>query len=262
MALHGFTGSSESWERVDALLGGEVLETPALLGHDPELLHASASFDEEVDRIARRLAAPKRRSRQLTRPVEPVHLVGYSLGARVAMGWACRHPAQVKSLTLIGGHPGLEDPAQRAERRDSDERWAALLDTRGIFAFVEQWETLPLFATQRSLPADVRRAHRLRRTQHTALGLAQSLRVLGLGQMTPRWGALRELQMPLSLIVGSLDSKFWSLAERVRALRDAQPNRATELHIVEGVGHDVVLEAPSAVAHLLKPLVTAREGRR
>ncbi|HAI65213.1 MAG TPA: 2-succinyl-6-hydroxy-2,4-cyclohexadiene-1-carboxylate synthase, partial [Acidimicrobiaceae bacterium] len=36
-------------------------------------------------------------------------LVGYSMGGRVALTAACRHPERVRSLTLIGASAGLAD---------------------------------------------------------------------------------------------------------------------------------------------------------
>ena len=53
--------------------------------------------------------------------------------------------------------------------------------------------------------------------------------------------------MPVELVVGERDEKFRAIAERMEAaLPDAR------LHVVAGAGHAVQLEAPDAVADLLR----------
>ena len=64
--------------------------------------------------------------------------------------------------------------------------------------------------------------------------------------MPPLWQRLQELAIPVDLVVGERDEKFRATAERMGgALRSAR------LHVVEGAGHTVHLEAPDAVVELL-----------
>ncbi len=53
------------------------------------------------------------------------------------------------------------------------------------------------------------RADRLRNTAH---GLANSLRGMGSGAQPPLHGKLRDLRLPVRLLVGELDSKFRRIA--------------------------------------------------
>ncbi|MEO6603357.1 MAG: alpha/beta fold hydrolase, partial [Polyangiaceae bacterium] len=200
LALHGFTGSPHSW----SFLGDSAVHVvaPALVGHagarDATQLEG---FEDEVDRIARFVAAG-----------EPVHVVGYSLGARLALGLALRHPESVARLTLISGHPGLSSDVEQCARRAADLVWIELLISRGVRAFVDAWETQPLWATQTHLPDSARARRRAERLSHDALGLSRSLRVAGLGVM-PNYGErLAELEMPVSVLAGELDLKFSALA--------------------------------------------------
>ena len=53
---------------------------------------------------------------------DAVHLVGYSMGARLALGILAEHPelwedGTIRGATLIGVNPGLE-PEDRAARKD------------------------------------------------------------------------------------------------------------------------------------------------
>ena len=231
VALHGFTGGAESWAAVESACG-VPFATPALLGHGAEAPSVE-TFDEEVDRLAGVIDGP-------------VHLVGYSLGARLALGIALRHPGRVRALSLVGVNPGLEHDDDAQARREADQALAARLERDGLEAFVDFWEALPLFETQRVLPPAVRAAHRERRLGNSSSGLARALRVLGLGAMPPRWNDLPTLSMPVTLVVGELDAKFRALA--LRALRRIPTCR---LEVVRGIGHDVLVEAPVALAKIL-----------
>lgn len=247
--LHGFTGHSTSWDLVASMLprDGRVFR-PALYGHDPSLRDAPVqSFDDEVDRLADAVRAEA---------LEGARLCGYSMGGRVALGMLARHPELFSSAVLIGAHPGLTREAARAERVAADERWARLLEERGVAAFVDEWEELPLFRSQRRLPDAVRAAHRARRLAHDPRELARGLRVLGLGRMPCRVEALAGIDIPVRLVAGELDRKFVELA---RAAARRLPR--AEVRLVRGAGHDVVLERPRELVRALVDPVDV-EGAR
>ncbi|MCU0309164.1 MAG: alpha/beta fold hydrolase [Thermoleophilia bacterium] len=238
--LHGFTGHPASWEPVvDALAAPGLVVAPFLPGHDPEAPRTSQhGFEEVVDALAAALGA--------LHP-GPWRLAGYSLGARVALGLLVRAPELWADAVLIGVNPGIEDEASRRTRLAEDARRAGVLRERGVVAFVEEWERLPLLATQAELPAAATAAQRARRLAHDAEGLARSLEVLGLGAMPNCWPALPGIQVPVWVVVGERDQRFAPLAARAAGLLPAG-----ELVVVPGVGHNVVLEAPGAVSALLE----------
>ncbi|MDD9371680.1 MAG: alpha/beta fold hydrolase, partial [Acidimicrobiales bacterium] len=66
----------------------------------------------------------------------PAVYVGYSMGARMALHVATEAPGVVQALVLLGGTPGIEDEAERAERRAADRQLAATIRTDGVDAFV------------------------------------------------------------------------------------------------------------------------------
>jgi 2-succinyl-6-hydroxy-2,4-cyclohexadiene-1-carboxylate synthase len=236
LALHGFTGSPHSW---DFLPADPTVRrfVPALVGH----LGSNAGseiddFESEVDRLAR-----------IAAEATSLHLVGYSLGARLALGLALRHPARVSRLTLISAHPGLESAIERAQRRDADERWCELLLSRGLSAFVDAWQAQPLWASQARLDRVKLDQKRSERLSHDPAGLARSLRATGLAQMPNYRDALTQLRMPVTVLAGSLDTKFRALAQQmVRALPQA------ELTVVEGAGHDLLLERPELITDVIR----------
>lgn len=244
--LHGFTGHPASFKKILAQLPLTTRALcPVLLGHEgvPEATSSAGSlatatdFTGEVDRIAAQIRAAH---------LGPAHLVGYSLGARVALGLLLRHRELFQRATLLSVHPGLQSANEQQDRVAADERWAALLSEHGLAAFLNQWEQQPLFQTQAQLPEPTRAAQDAVRRRHDSQGLAQALRVLGLGRMPDYWPELARLQLPVQLAVGALDAKFAALADRAKAvLPDGQVVR------IAGAGHNLLLEAPEAVCALL-----------
>ena len=248
--LHGFTGDAESWAEVTARLPGErPVWCPPILGHDVTLQAleqdaAACDFVAEVDRLAAGIAA---------RFGAPVHVAGYSLGGRLALGLLARHAKLFGRATLIGAHPGLTPPEARAERVRSDEQWAALLEQQGLGAFVAAWEAQPLFSSQRRLDKAVRERLRAHRLLHRPEGLALAMRVLGLGRMPPfvelcaGAGILpAALDLPVELLIGEEDARFCPLARGLAALLPR-----AKITIVPDAGHNLPLEVPGAVAAAL-----------
>ncbi|MHB8417830.1 MAG: alpha/beta fold hydrolase [Myxococcales bacterium] len=236
--LHGFAGHPDDWNEVVARLPpGTVRSAEALYGHrgHAEVEERVERFDDEVDRLVRRLGLP-------------VHVVGYSLGGRLALGLLTRHPHAIARATLIGCQPGLRTEAERAARLRTDAAWIDLLEREGVGRFADAWEAQPLFSSQSSLPAEVVAPPRARRRRHHPLGLAKALRACGLGAMPDLWPGLRECRVPITLVHGELDEKFAGIAAEMAA---AVPS-ATVIS-VPGAGHNPVLERPRAVASLLAP---------
>ena len=175
------------------------------------------------------------------------HLVGYSLGARVALGLAARWPQTIARLTLIGVHPGLVDADARRQRVAADQRLADLLCAGGIEAFVERWQAHPIFASQEALPTVIRERQRQIRLAHRASALADSLRHMGLGVMPDYRSEFARLSMPVTLVTGALDDKFTALAQPLAA-----SNPQTRHVVLADCGHNPLMEQPRALARVLE----------
>lgn len=241
LLLHGFTGSSADWEPFRPAL--ERLTAPIavdLLGH--------GASDAPSDPARHALEAQAADLAALLRSLEaaPTHVLGYSFGARVALRLAVDHPDAVRSLVLESPSAGIADPGARAERRAADEDLANLLERDGIEAFVDRWESLPLFATERSLPHADRAAIRAARLRNDARALAASLRGAGQGVMQPLGDALTGIGVAVTVLAGALDRAGLPRAESVaRAIASAR------LVVVDGAGHAVHREAPARFAREL-----------
>jgi 2-succinyl-6-hydroxy-2,4-cyclohexadiene-1-carboxylate synthase len=249
--LHGFTGSSESWREVAARLDARWRPIGIdLPGHG----RAEAPAEPDAYRIEPTVAALLAALEELGLGDRP-HLLGYSMGGRVALHLALAAQERFATLTLESASPGILDPAERVARVRADEALAELLEREGIEPFVDRWERLPLFASQASLPAAVRARLRAGRLGQRALGLANSLRGFGAGVPAPLQPRLGELRLPTLLVVGALDARYGQIGrEMVAALPDA------ELAVVPDAGHSVHLERPDAFAAALSSFLQERES--
>ena len=221
LLLHGFTGTPESFAGLRVPEGSVV---PVLGGH--LLTPAVGGFDDEVERLA-----------ALADGCEG--LFGYSLGGRLALGILARYPGRFAHAVIVSAQAGLQTPAERLARRVSDADFIELLLERGLEAFVERWQALPLWASQGGLPESVRQQQRAQRLRHTARGLAQSLLRHGLGEMPDLRPELPAVQSRVDLLVGERDEKFVAFG---RELAGILPHAT--LTIAEGTGHNLLLERP------------------
>ncbi|MCZ7671308.1 MAG: hypothetical protein M5U34_31335 [Chloroflexi bacterium] len=114
--------------------------------------------------------------------------------------------------------PGLKTEAERAERRHRDNALAGRIERDGIEAFVDFWESLPLWDSQKQLSAETRARLRQQRLQNNPLGLANSLRGMGTGMQPSLWHKLSEITMPALLLTGELDHKFCTIGEEMAQL--------------------------------------------
>jgi 2-succinyl-6-hydroxy-2,4-cyclohexadiene-1-carboxylate synthase len=172
-------------------------------------------------------------------------VIGYSLGARIALRLAIDHPDVVDGLVLESPSAGIADPAARGARRIADEALARRIERDGIAAFVAEWEAQPIFATQDALPpARAARIRRIRLANRPA-GLGASLRGAGQGTMEPLADRLAAVSARTLVIAGALDD-----VGRPRAEAVAAGIRGARLAVVDGSGHTPHDERPAAFRRL------------
>lgn len=231
-AFHGFTETDQAWAET---LGSEIpdLRCPLLPGHG-----CSPCTAQSIQQAAAELAARM--------PAEPVDLLGYSMGGRVALRLALDHPRRIRRLILASCHAGIRDEGERAERRRRDDSLAEVLEEDGIGPFVSWWEGQPALRPYRSFPASVSESVRSRRLNQDPSGLAACLRALGAGSMEPMWSRLGSLAIPVLLISGSADQRYRLLMDEMAS---AIPGCRRD--IVLRSGHAVHRERPQVVAQMV-----------
>ncbi|MFL5645374.1 MAG: 2-succinyl-6-hydroxy-2,4-cyclohexadiene-1-carboxylate synthase [Chloroflexota bacterium] len=234
LLLHGFTGRGSGWGgHAHAFARDHRVVVVDLPGHgrsgipeDPRRASVERSADD-LATILRRLSA------------SPAHVLGYSLGARIALRLAVAHPGAVRRLVLESPSAGIADPLARAKRTAADDARATRLEDSGVEAFVAEWEAEPVFASHAAMPAARRARLHAARLRNDAHGLATSLRGAGQGAMEPLGDRLPGIVAPTMVIAGALDD-----AGRDRATHIAACIPGARLAIVENSGHTPHLETP------------------
>lgn len=209
--LHGFLGSALDWEMVirSRLLSAIAIDLP---GHGKN--------SEEFDLFAH------------LKQLGPLHLVGYSMGGRLALKYKCENPHLVLSTTLISTHLGLKTEEEKGLRFVSDLSLAEEIRNTSIDEFLRRWYDQPLFRTL-LLKMDI---CSMRRNQNRE-ALANILLKYSLG-FQPDYSFL--VDDKTTLIVGEHDPKYQALYQNYHPT------------LISNSGHAIHLEEPDQLGMVLQ----------
>ncbi len=242
LLLHGFSGDRATWRAVaPAMSPNYRLIQLDILGHGASDKPAAAEYYRMYAIAADIIDLLD----QLQ--IERTHLLGYSMGGRLALYLALHYRTRFTSLMLESASPGLAKAAEREERRRGDEALADRIEAQGINWFVEYWEGLPLWASQANLPPTLLTEQRRQRLRNDPRGLANSLRGMGAGAQPSLWSRLPTLTIPTLLLAGELDDKFRRVNEAM-----AEKIPGAKLAILPAAGHNSHLENPAAFTQALR----------
>ena len=230
--LHGFLGSADDWAHTTAaLLGcGRTVACPDLPGHGTAPLPEPVTIDAWADRLV------------ASAPAGPSDWVGYSLGGRVAMAVAARHPDRVRRLVLVSSALGIAGAAERAARfaLDAARAEALVADFPG---WLSAWYRQPLFAPlgedAAALATEV-----ARRAANDPAAMARVLVALSPGVAPDRTAWWSQWAGPTTWIAGERDTGY-----AVSAVANASAHAHAEARILAGQGHAVLRTAPAAVTN-------------
>ena len=183
---------------------------------------------------------------------ERFDLVGHSFGATVALRIALRHPARVRSLTLI------EPPLFVAARQAGDARYAPhharhrrieqlILEGQrqaALEAFHADWGN---GATLADLP--LRTVDYMRDRIHLIAAQGPVLNEDGAGLLAP--GGLEALTMPVMLLEGAMSPDIVGAIHDALAARIPSARRVA----VVGAGHMLPITHAAEVARALRPML-------
>ena len=181
---------------------------------------------------------------------ESYALMGYSMGARLALLYALEYSHEVTHLILESGSVGIENEEERQARYVADGNLAEQIRARDITWFSETWAKLDIFKTQERLPEKVQQQIQRRRLLNSPHALAFTLVGSGQGTMPYVGHRVSELTMPVCYISGELDTKYTAIGAQYFG----------DVHrIVPQVGHNVHIEAPTAYQHMLEEFLCTHD---
>ncbi|MDQ0216564.1 2-succinyl-6-hydroxy-2,4-cyclohexadiene-1-carboxylate synthase [Oikeobacillus pervagus] len=250
LLLHGFTGESSTWDKLMEQLSPRFQCIAVdIVGHGKSAKPDNIN-DYKIERVAENITFILNELN-----INQTHVLGYSMGGRLALTMAILFPEKVKSLILESASPGIKTEEERRKRRESDHLLANRIIQLGIERFVNDWENIPLFSTQKRLPIHIQQSIRKQRLSQSPLGLANSLRGMGTGEQPSFWGDLHNVEIPVLLVTGAVDEKFCRIAnEMKKSLPHAEWTR------VLGVGHTIHVEDCEKFGKIIDGFLSKFEG--
>ncbi|MBA0828474.1 hypothetical protein Goarm_013146 [Gossypium armourianum] len=260
--LHGFLGTNEEWVPImHAISGSARCISVDLPGHgatkikncgdDKAALLSLLSIEIIADLLLK-----------LIEHVTPdkVTLVGYSMGARIALYMALKFSDKIEGAVILSGSPGLEDAVARKIRRAKDDSKARSIVTHGLQLFLNTWYSGGLWKSLRRHPYFNHIV--VRRSVHDDLqGLARVLSGLSPGRQPSLWEDLKHCKVPLMLVVGENDEKFKRVAQKmwheIGHDRDDAVSKLHQMVVLPSCGHAVHLENPLPIIRLVRQFLTS-----
>jgi 2-succinyl-6-hydroxy-2,4-cyclohexadiene-1-carboxylate synthase len=244
IALHGFLGRAADWNVLAAHLPGveiEALDLWKVLGDAGASDWASASA--ALDRALADAGLGGEVPRAGNDSPRPVFVIGYSFGARLALGsrLLSSPPGAARGCCLVSGNPGFADTdaVGRAARRASDEAWARRILEEPEEALWQAWDSQAVFAGSAE-PAGRRHLPAPREL------LARALAACSLAVQPDLRSRLRTWPTPLLWVTGARDSKFTAIAREME-----QAGVPARFVTCADAGHRVPWDNPPAFAALL-----------
>lgn len=243
LMLHGLAGSKGDWSGVAEVLGRTATcLMPDLPGHGQ---HIDIDHVPEFPDLMRTLEQLREHE-----GVDRWHLVGYSMGGRLALAYALAYPERVQGLVMVSASPGIEDPDARRARRESDEAWAQRMESEPPGNLVEAWYQQSVFASLQQR-TDILSMLRRERAQSAWPLVAEALRAWGQGLLPPAWSRLPSLGCRSLWIAGALDARYAGIA-----VRAAGSNPKARSLVIADAGHTVHLEKPDVLGHSIAGFVS------
>jgi 2-succinyl-6-hydroxy-2,4-cyclohexadiene-1-carboxylate synthase len=225
--LHGLGGSKEDWRKV-------TVSQPSIL----------LNIEEELNF----LSTAKSIALQLQDLGEPIFLVGYSMGGRIALQVSEFLPAGlVKGIVLISTGFGFSSLEEQKKRREIDEKWALLAeeDPEGFWI---SWYKQEIFASFLLLEEREKSSWLQSRKQLSPKIIANQFRLLGQGTHADLLFLLEKRKkegVPLLYLAGEKDKKYAELAKKMDTL-------GIPSALAKGAGHILPLEAPKFLVEKLE----------
>jgi 2-succinyl-6-hydroxy-2,4-cyclohexadiene-1-carboxylate synthase len=226
--LHGFLGSPAEWQpTIDAL----AVDMPKAALTLPLAENWNSGLRKVIEQL----------------PARSV-LVGYSLGARVALGTALAVPLRLRGLCLVSVNPGLE-PTERQARRDRDAELVRRVVSDPWPEFLDNWYRQDVFS---SLDSTTRATWIKERLSLDRPYQAKLLSCYSIAGQPDYWPQLCNVSVPTAIVAGELDHKYVAIA---RQMQRQAPQ--CNLRVVSFAGHAVHREQPAALHRILNDFVSS-----
>lgn len=254
--LHGFLGTSEDWvPMMKALSPSARVIAVDLPGHgESEILQHDVENSNQISFSVQSVAdLLLKLIRNITDGA--VVVVGYSMGARIALHMALNQNHKISGAVIISGSPGLRDEASKRRRSAIDRSRAHFLSSCGLENFLETWYSAKMWASLREHPK-FDSLVRTRMKHNNIKALSKVLADSSIGTQKSLWEDLKHLKSPLLIVAGEKDPKFKEISQQmcreIRKHKDRESDGLCEMIIIPDSGHAVHVENPLPLVRAIR----------
>lgn len=152
--------------------------------------------------------------------IESFSLVGYSMGARLALQLVCGGFASIDGLVVESSGAGISEE-NKANRQIFDKKLQEDLLTKDPNDLLETWYDLPLFKGIKKHPHFQAMKETL--LKNNFLDVAKSLPYLSQSVMPGIWDRLSKLRVKTFILYGELDEKYEVVCKKLQAhIKDSE----------------------------------------
>lgn len=238
--LHGLLGEGREWLPIIEQSSDRPSLTIDLPGHGRSPHIQLADFSH-VSRLIEQAI-------QINQ-IDSYYLIGYSLGGRLAMYYACQFgPTKLKALIVEGANVGLPQPADRLLRVQHDQSWAQRFRCEPMNSVLSDWYQQAVF---HDLSAEQRQQLIAERANNCGEHVAHLLETTSLGKQPYLVNKLLQRNYPFSYLCGEYDEKFCAISQQF----------SLPLIRIPAAGHNAHRSNPVAYATAVERFLTFFDGR-
>lgn len=226
--LHGFTGEAKEWEFLFTSFTDKHYPIAIDLNYTCSDNKYNSNFELNTDNLILLINKVYNFFE-----IDKAIIIGYSMGGRIALSFACKHPEKITALVLESSSPGIIDKIEREQRFKSDSDIANFIIENSLDQFLNFWYSQSMFNSLASYKNElIQKKLKLNKGV-----LANILINFSTGLMPHTWEKLDKLNFPVLLITGELDTKFTKINSEMK-----QTILLAEHKIISNAGHNVHLE--------------------
>jgi len=222
--LHGSIGLPTDWDNI-------INSLHSFENHAVNLYDYSS---EEISKTARKINESAR--------TDDI-IIGYSLGARIALQALLEKDSPWSKAVIISGHSGITESKYRNARISHDKEWSELC-MNDWPKFINSWEKQSIF--NNSKPLENRDSLRpfSNKISETFINWSS-------GKQSPPINEFDKIKIPTLWLAGELDIKYIKIAEQACNIL---PH--AKLKIIQNSGHRVPWDNPKDTANAINVFIS------
>ena len=222
--LHGAVGHSSDWDPIMVALNADQCNAIDIYCYS----------SEEIDMAARRINS-------LAKPNDII--VGYSLGARIALESLLADNSPWSKAILISANTGITEAKARDERIQHDRKWSELCNFNWS-QFIESWERQSIFDNSKQIADREGLIPKQKEISNTFIKWSSGIQSAPITK-------LGKIRIPTLWLTGQSDLKYTKIAKHACDLLPL-----SELKIIENSGHRVPWDNPEKTVDAINVFIS------